>query len=167
MILENQGNVLHQLVQEAHRVRQEVRDMKTAMVHALQTVDANHAVQQQSIHAHGQSLHEFHTRSNRLNAKQDALETAVGAVTEAQARLNEAMLSEEREGELNKARLGVLEKFLSENVNDTMLRLPQETQILHQRVTALETARPSGDGGDASLQSAVDGKIRWREGSQT
>ena len=28
MILENQGNVLQQLVQEAYRVRQEVRDMK-------------------------------------------------------------------------------------------------------------------------------------------
>ena len=56
MILENQGNVLHQLVQEAHRVRQEVKDMKTAMVNALQTVDANHAAQQQAIHAQGQSL---------------------------------------------------------------------------------------------------------------
>ena len=66
--------------------------MKNAMVHALQTVDANHAGQQQAIHAQGQSLHECHTRLRRLNAKQDALETAIGAVTEAQARLNEAML---------------------------------------------------------------------------
>ena len=32
-----------QLVQEAHRVRQEVKDIKNAMVHALQTVDTNHA----------------------------------------------------------------------------------------------------------------------------
>ena len=58
MILENQRDVLHQLVQEAHRVRQEVKDMKNAMVHALQTVDANHAGQQQTIHAQGQSIHE-------------------------------------------------------------------------------------------------------------
>ena len=37
MILENQRDVMHQLVQEAHRVRQEVKDIKNAMVHALQT----------------------------------------------------------------------------------------------------------------------------------
>ena len=43
MILENQRDVMHQLVQEAHRVRQEVKDIKNAMVHALQTVDTNHA----------------------------------------------------------------------------------------------------------------------------
>ena len=97
MILENQGNVLHQLVQEAHRVRQEVKDMKTAIVHALQTVDTNHAAHQQAIHAQGQSLHECHVKFQRLNVKQNALETAIGAVTEAQARLNEAMLSQERE----------------------------------------------------------------------
>ena len=97
-----------------------------------------------------------------MNTKQNALETAIGAVTEAQAGLNEAMLSQEREGELNKARLGVLEKFLSENVNDTMLRVPQETQILHQRVTALEVARPSGDRGDASLESMADRHQDWQ-----
>ena len=39
---------------------------------------------------------------------------------------------------------------MSENVNDAMLRLPQETQNLHQRVTALEAAGPSGNRGDAS-----------------
>ena len=58
----------------------------------------------------GQSLHECHVRMQRLNAKQDALETAIGALTDAQARLNEAMLSQEREGELRKARLDVLSK---------------------------------------------------------
>ena len=69
MILENQGNVLHQLVQEAHRVRQEVKDMKTAMANALQTVDTNHAARQQAIHAQGQSLHECHVNLQRLNTK--------------------------------------------------------------------------------------------------
>ena len=43
-----------------------------------------------------------------------------------------------------------------------MLRVPQETQILHQRVTALEAARPSGDRGDASLQSMADRHQDWQ-----
>ena len=125
MILENQGNVLHQLVQEAHRVRQEVKDIKTAMVHALQTVDTNNAAQQQIIHAQGQSLHECHTKLQRMHATQEAVEPAIGAVTEAQARLNEAMLSQEREGELRKARLDVVEQYLTDKLNDAMLRLPE------------------------------------------
>ena len=60
MILENQRDVLHQLVQEAHRVRQEVKDMKNAMAHALQTVNTNHATQRLSIQAQGQFSHECH-----------------------------------------------------------------------------------------------------------
>ena len=56
MILENQRDVMHQLVQEAHRVRQEVKDIKNAMVHALQTVDANHASHDQIIQAQAQYL---------------------------------------------------------------------------------------------------------------
>ena len=47
MIFENQRDVMHQLVQEAHRVRQEVKDIKNAMIHALQTVDTNHAAHDQ------------------------------------------------------------------------------------------------------------------------
>ena len=54
MILETQRDVMHQLVQEAHRVRQEVKDMKNAMVHALQTVDKNHASHDQIIQAQAQ-----------------------------------------------------------------------------------------------------------------
>ena len=57
MILENQRDVMHQLVQKAHRVRQEVKDMKTAMIHALQTVDTNHAAHDQVIQAQTQCLH--------------------------------------------------------------------------------------------------------------
>ena len=162
MILENQGNVLHQLVQEAHRVRQEVKDVKTAMVHALQTVDTNYAAQQQVIHAQGQSLDECHVRIQRLNAKQDAVETAMGAVTEAQARLNEAMLSQEREGELRKAGLDVLEQFLTENVNDALLRLPEETRNLHQRLTVLETSGSQGQWGDRALESVIDNHQDWQ-----
>ena len=48
------------------------------------------------------------------------------------------MLAQEREAELRKARLEVLEQFISENLNDAMLRLPTETQNLHQRLSTLE-----------------------------
>ena len=133
------------------------------MVHALQTVDANHAGQQQAIHAQGQSLHECHTRLNHLNAKQDALETAIGAVTEAQARLNEAMLAQEREGELRKARLDVLEQFLTENLNDALLRLPEETRNLHHKLSALETSGPNTQYGDRALDSVIDNHQEWQD----
>ena len=91
-----------------------------------------------------------------LNAKQDALETAIGAVTEAQARLNEAMLAQEREGELRKARLDVLEQFLTENLNDALLRLPAETLNLHQRLTALEESGSHSQFGGKTLDSFID-----------
>ena len=103
MILENQRDVMHQLVQEAHRVRQEVKDMKNAMVHALQTVDTNHAAHDQIIQAQAQYL-------QRLTAKQDALTNAMQALSEAHVRLNESMLAQERESETRKARLEVLGK---------------------------------------------------------
>ena len=66
MILEKQRDVMHQLVQEAHRVRQEVKDIKNAMVHALQTVDTNHASHDHVIQAQAQYF-------QRLTAKQDAI----------------------------------------------------------------------------------------------
>ena len=62
MILENQRDVMRQLVQEAHRVRQEVKDIKNAMVNALKTVDTNHAAHDQTIQAQAQYL-------QRLTAK--------------------------------------------------------------------------------------------------
>ena len=58
--------------------------------------------------------------------------------------------------------MGVLQKFLSENVNDAMLRIPQETQNLHQRVIALEASRPLGSQGDTSLESVVDKHQDWQ-----
>ena len=111
---------MHQLVQEAHRVRQEVKDIKTAMINALQTVDTNHAAHDQIIQAQTQYF-------QRLTARQDALETAMQAVTEAQGRLNASMLAQERESETRKARLEVLERFTSEHLNDAILRLPETT----------------------------------------
>ena len=105
MIRENQRDVMHQLVQEAHRVRQEVKDIKNAMVHALQTVDTNHASHDQIIQAQAQYL-------QRLTAKQDALTNAMQALSDANVRLNEAMLAQERESETRKARLEVLENSL-------------------------------------------------------
>ena len=105
MILETQRDVMHQLVQEAHRVRQEVKDIKNAMVHALQTVDTNHASHDQIIQAQAQYL-------QRLTAKQDALTNAMQALSDANVRLNESMLAQERESETRKARLEVLESSL-------------------------------------------------------
>ena len=136
--------------------------MKTAMVHALQTVDANHAGQQQTIQAQGQSLQECHARLQRLTTKQDALETAICAVSQAQTRLNAAMLAQEREAELRKARLDVLEQFLTENLNDAILRLPDETRNLHQRLTALEESGLRSQLGDRTLDSVIDNHQEWQ-----
>ena len=67
---------MHQLVQEAHRVRQEVKDIKNAMVNALKTVDTNHATHDQIIQAQAQYL-------QRLTAEQDAMTNAVQALSDA------------------------------------------------------------------------------------
>ena len=88
--METQRDVMHQLVQEAHRVRQEVKDIKYAMVHALQTVDTNHASHDQIIQSQAQYL-------QRLTAKQDALTNAMQALSEANGRLNESMLARKNE----------------------------------------------------------------------
>ena len=63
--------------------------MKNAMVHALQTVDKNHASHDQIIQAQAQYL-------QRLTAKQDALTNAMQALSDANVRLNESMLAQER-----------------------------------------------------------------------
>ena len=50
--------------------------------------------------------------------------TAMQALSDANVRLNESMSTQERESETRKARLEVLEKFVGEKLNDTMLRVP-------------------------------------------
>ena len=94
-----------------------VKEIENAMVHALQTVDMNHAAHDQGIQAQAQGL-------QRLTARQDAQESAIQAVLEAQSELHASMLAQERESETRKARFGVLERFTSEHLNDAMLRLP-------------------------------------------
>ena len=122
---------MHQLVQEAHRVRQEVKDMKNAMVNALKTVDTNHETHQQIIQAQTQHL-------QRLTAEQEAFKVAMQALSEANVRLNESMLAQERESETRKARLEVLERVIGEKLNDALLRVPAETQNLNERLTRIE-----------------------------
>ena len=86
MILDTQRDVMHQLVQEAHRVRLEVKDIKNAMVNALKTVDGNHESHDQIIQAQAQYL-------QRLTAEQDALTNAMEALSNANVRLQESMLA--------------------------------------------------------------------------
>ena len=148
MILENQRDVMHQLVQEAHRVRQEVKDIKNAMVHALQTVDTNHASHDHIIQAQAQYL--------RLTAKQDAMTTAMQALSDANVRLNESMLAQERESETRKARLEVLEKFVGEKLNDAMLQVPAETRNLNERLLRLEEWSSQSQLEDRKVASLVD-----------
>ena len=73
---------MHLLVQEAYRVRQEEKDIKNAMVHALQTVDTNYASHDHVIQAQALYL-------QRLTAKQDAMTTAMQALSDANVRLND------------------------------------------------------------------------------
>ena len=155
MILENQRDVMHQLVQEAHRVRQEVKDIKNAMVHALQTVDTNHASHNQIIQAQAQYL-------QRLTAKQDDLTNAMQALSEANVRLNESMLAQERESETSKARLEVLERVIGEKLNDAMLRVPAETQNLNERLTRIEELSSQGQMDERTVASMVDNHQEWQ-----
>ena len=48
---------------------------------------------------------------------------AMQALSDANVRLQESMLAQERESETRKARLEVLEKFVGEKLNDAMLRV--------------------------------------------
>ena len=155
MILETQRDVMHQLIQEAHRVRQEVKDIKNAMVHALQTVDTNHASHNQIIQAQAQYL-------QRLTAKQEAFTNAMQALSEANVRLNESMLAQERESETGKARLEVIERVIGEKLNDAMLRLPAETQNLNQRLTKLEESSSQPQLGERTVASMVDSHQEWQ-----
>ena len=155
MILENQRDVMHQLVQEAHRVRQEVKDIKNAMVNALQTVDNNHASHQQIIQAQTQYL-------QRLTAEQEAFKTAMQALSEANVRLNESMLAQERESETRKARLEVLERVIGEKLNDALLRVPAETQNLNERLTRIEEWGSQTQMDGRTVASIVDNHQEWQ-----
>ena len=155
VILENQRDVMHQLVQEAHRVRQEVKDIRNAMISALQTVDTNHATHEQTIRAQAQYLQQLTTRL-------DTLEAAMQAVSEAQGRLNASMLAQERESETRRARLEVLERFISEHLNDAILRLPEETLMLHRRLTTLEESTSKSQLEDRTIASMVDNHQEWQ-----
>ena len=111
------------------------------MVNALQTVDTNHASHQQIIQAQAQYL-------QRLAAEQEAFKVAMQALSEANVRLNESMLAQERESETRKARLEVLERVIGE-LNDALLRVPAETQNLNERLTRIE---------EWGSQTQVDGR---------
>ena len=54
----------------------------------------------------------------RLTAEQEAFKIAMQALSEANVRLNESMLAQERESETGKARLEVLERVIGEKLND-------------------------------------------------
>ena len=144
---EYQRDVMHQLVQEAHRVRQEVKDIKNARVNALQTVDTNHAGHDQIIQAQTQGL-------QRLSVRQDGQETAIQSVLEAQSRLHASMLAQERESETQRARLEVLERFISEHFTDAIKRLPAETQNLKK--TDLEESSSKSQLDQRTLASMID-----------
>ena len=62
--------------------------------------------------------------------------------------------SQEREGETRKARLEVLERFVIDKVNDALVKLPQETQKLHQRLSVLKTLEPKANG-EIKLECSV------------
>ena len=132
-----------------------MKDIKNAMVHALQTVDTNHASHDQITQAQAQYL-------QRLTAKQDALTNATQALSDANVRLNESMLAQERESETRKARLEVLEKFVGEKLNDAMLRVPAETRNLNERLMKLEEWSSQSQLEDRKVASMVDNHQEWQ-----
>ena len=81
---------------------------------------------------------------------------------EAQSRLHASMLAQERESETRKARLEVLERFTSEHLSDAMLRLPAETQNLHQRVMVLEELNSKSQLESRTLASMIDNHQEWQ-----
>ena len=76
-------------------------------------------------HINKSSKHKPHI-SQRLTAEQEAFKVAMQALSEANVRLNESMLAQERESETRKARLEVLERVIGEKLNDALFRVPAE-----------------------------------------
>ena len=70
--------------------------------------------------------------------------------------------AQEREPETRKARLEVLEKFVGEKLNDAMLRVPVETQNLHQRLTKLEDLSSQSQLGERKFASMMDNHQEWQ-----
>ena len=125
------------------------------MVNALQTVDTNHASHQQIIQAQAQYL-------QRLTAEQEAFKIAMQALSEANVRLNESMLAQERESETRKARLEVLERVIGEKLNDALLRVPAETQNLNERLTRIEEWGSQTQMDGRTVASMVDNHQEWQ-----
>ena len=84
------------------------------------------------------------------------------AVSEAQGRLNASMLAQERESQTRRARLEVLERFISEHLNDAIIRLPEETLNLHRRLTTLEESTSKSQMEDRTIASMVDNHQEWQ-----
>ena len=116
-----------------------MKDIKNAMVNALQTVDTNHASHQQIVQAQ---------------------ETQ--ALSKANVRLNESMLAQERESEIRKARLEVLERVIGEKLNDALLRVPAETQNLNERLTRIEEWGSQTQMDGRTVASMVDNHQEWQ-----
>ena len=83
-------------------------------------------------------------------------------LSDANVRLNESMLAQERESETRKVRLEVLEKFVGEKLNDAMLRVPAETRNLNERLLKLEEWSSQSQLKDRKMASMVDNHQEWQ-----
>ena len=118
-------------------------------------VDTDHASHQQIIQAQAQHL-------QRLTAEQEAFKVAMQALSEANVRLNESMLAQERESETRKARLEVLERVIGEKQNDALLRVPAETQNLNERLTRIEEWGSQTQMDGRTIASMEDNHQEWQ-----
>ena len=48
-------------------------------------------------------------------------------------------------------------------MNDTLLRVPEETRNLHQRLTVLEASGSQGQWGNRTLESVIDNHQEWQD----
>ena len=162
MLLENHQDVIQQLVHEAHRVRGEIRDMKTAVGRALAMVDQN-----QSGHANAiQELREVLAQHAAEIANARHFENELQArIQETQAQnqhLNTSVLACERQLAYHKAQLGVLETLISNKLNDSIVKLPENHQILHQEVQTLREDMKRGFDEIYSQSSGPDETTKLR-----
>ena len=71
------------------------------------------------------------------------------------------MLAQERESD-RRARLEVLERFISERLNDAILRLLEETATLHRRLTTSEESASKSQLEDRTIAFIVDNHQEWQ-----